>query len=109
VYVSPSGQPAVQQPTNAGRHHLGRGGGLGTTALGMNGTFLRGQDETHFLAIAGGAGLLGGVVLAEAFEGHERHERREEAEAYNEGRSSFFYFQFLYTRTDPVACCARLL
>ncbi|KAH9963368.1 hypothetical protein BGW80DRAFT_1352120 [Lactifluus volemus] len=79
VYVSPSGQPAVQQPTNAGRHHLGRGGGLGTAAL------------------AGGAGILGGVVLAEAFERHERHD---EAEAYTEGFADAQYQDGDYVDPD---------
>jgi hypothetical protein len=35
-----------------------------------------------FLALAGGAGLLGGVLLTEAFEHHEDRERQE---AYEQG------------------------
>jgi hypothetical protein len=35
-----------------------------------------------FLAVAGGAGILGGALLMEGF---EHHERREEERAYDQG------------------------
>jgi hypothetical protein len=42
----------------------------------------RGLTRFSFLAVAGGAGLLGGLVLTEAF---EHHEQREEERAYDQG------------------------
>ena len=42
----------------------------------------RGLTRFPFLAVAGGAGLLGGLVLTEAF---EHHEQREEERAYDQG------------------------
>jgi hypothetical protein len=47
------------------------------------------HDSTHpflFLAAAGGAGLLGGLVLAEGFEHHERREEEERQEAFDQGQ-----------------------
>jgi hypothetical protein len=45
---------------------------------------------THFpfLAVAGGAGLLGGVLLTEGFEHHERREEEERQEAFDQGQLS---------------------
>lgn len=58
-----------------------------------------------FLTVAGGAGLLGGVLLAEGFqhheherhERHERRERREEEAAYDQGQSGFVVSNLLRT------------
>jgi hypothetical protein len=45
-----------------------------------------------FLAVAGGAGLLGGLALGEVFENHEEREREE---GYDQGQSSFVVSNFL--------------
>jgi hypothetical protein len=60
-----------------------------------------GEDRTRliFWQIAGGAGLAGGLLLAEAFEGHERHERREEDQAFDQGGSNFFTLSFFTRRS----------
>jgi hypothetical protein len=53
---------------------------------------MTGLTPFPFLAVAGGAGLLGGVVLGEAFENHEEREREE---AYDQGQLSFVVSNFL--------------
>ncbi|KAI0253038.1 hypothetical protein BJV78DRAFT_235555 [Lactifluus subvellereus] len=65
-YIPQNVTQVPQQQTHSGRHG-GSGMGMGS------------------LALAGGAGLLGGALLAEGFEHHERHEEREEQEAYDQG------------------------
>ncbi|KAH9987887.1 hypothetical protein BJV77DRAFT_1070349 [Russula vinacea] len=61
-YPAQAPAPTVQQATRTGRGH-----NLPTGLL------------------AGGAGLLGGLVLAEGFEHHERREEEERQEAFDQG------------------------
>jgi hypothetical protein len=56
------------------------------------------------MAIAGGAGLVGGLVLGEMF---EHHEQREEEQAYDQGydqgQSGFSQISYCTMRTNLIA------